>query len=275
MAENLQQGEEYVEEQSTDVEASEKKGLALNKTILLAGAGVLLVVIIVGGFFLQTMKKATKNDNPVSGLVEPSPDAPQEEWDAYYEQLEADSYNASDDDEIDFFGSGEIFTDGTQDTTPTSTLSYSNLEVELLRSWGYTGDEIEFHASIGTTVDSLVEYSKSLQEDALLEIYHKGTKEYRRLLKNTWLGQKNMHIPDDCSTYYSETFTYNLDYDKVPPKGSQLILKLDLEDGGNAFMFTTPDRWQQLKDSGNIVVSITYAVINDFRVITEIKEVMQ
>lgn len=273
MAENLQQGEEYVEEQSTDNEASEKKEMNLVRTALIAVAGVVLVVIFAGGFFLQSARKATKNDKPVSGLVVPDADASQEEWDAYYESMEEAT---NDDDEIDFFGSGQTFDDNTSDVTPSEgSLIYSDAEVEKLRSWGYTGDEIELHSSMGTSVDSLVDYSKLLQEDALLEIYNKGTKEYKRLLKNTWLGQKNMKLPSDCSTYFLETYNYNLDYHKVSPKGSQLILRLDLEEGGNAFMFIPPDRWQQLKDDGNIVVSITYAVINDFKVITEIKEVMQ
>ena len=152
-----------------------------------------------------------------------------------------------------------------------------------LRKRGYTADEIEFSYDEGISFDDLVKEAdseiKEEQEEVLKELSDTGSDAYKELLNMTWLQGNDLVITDAVQDeqgnldVYTETKTMNIDYDKVPPKGSQLFLKCYCKDYGVAFMTTDPNRWCQLDDSGNILVTVEVTYWNGTPVITSITEI--
>jgi len=65
------------------------------------------------------------------------------------------------------------------------------------------------------------------------------------------------------STYQNGTTVLNLDYEKVGCYGKQCWLKVYLNEESTFFIFVTPKRYTELKDSGNIVLSLEFTNIGD------------
>ena len=159
-----------------------------------------------------------------------------------------------------------------------SEFAYSDSEVELLRLNGYTGYEIEEYAALGYPVDSLVEEAEAERESLLAEEYadllDSASPEYQELRNKTWLGQKEFPIDAGTEPLTKYTQNMNLDYEKVTASGYQLWLKLYVKEDLAVFMTVAPDRWNNLADSGNIVVQLEYVKMeNGYIVITNITEI--
>lgn len=167
----------------------------------------------------------------------------------------------------------DISASGTEEV---STFTYTDSELAELRAYGYTGPEIEEFQSQAMPASNLVEDARAAQEAVQKEILDSlsdtTSPEYQELLNSTWLGGEPLTITptDDYST---EIVSYNADYDKVAPRGTQLFINVHLEDGTNVFMPMHPVRWVELKDSGNINVEYTVVTYGTAKVVTEIHEV--
>lgn len=158
-----------------------------------------------------------------------------------------------------------------------SKLIYSAEEVKALRKWGYTASELEIASRDGLSASDLVasarEDREAAQEEALAAVMDTASDEYKYLLNQTWLGSE----PLDVSTFapgtpYSLfTRTVNADYEKCDTYGHQCFVKVYLDEGP-AFMNVLPTRYNELPQSGNIVVDISEITIEGVSVITDIKE---
>ena len=162
--------------------------------------------------------------------------------------------------------------------TPPTTIKYSDKELALLRKYGYTTDEIEQSASLGIKAKVLLADAKEARErlayDTIKKLGDTGTPEYQEIYYNTWLqGEpRNMSGVDPSIIPVLSSATVNVDYTKLPARGPQLWVKLKLPDGQYAFMSVTPQRYVQLNDSGNMVVTINTSIQGDEKFIVSIVE---
>jgi hypothetical protein len=162
-------------------------------------------------------------------------------------------------------------------TAPT-TVKYSDKELALLRKYGYTTDEIEQSASLGIKAKVLLADAKEARErlayDTIKKLGDTGTPEYQEIYYNTWLqGEpRNLNGVDPSVIPVLSSATINVDYTKLPARGPQLWVKLKLPDGQYAFMSVTPQRYVQLNDSGNMVVTINTSTQGNEKFIVSIVE---
>ena len=164
-----------------------------------------------------------------------------------------------------------------ENPTEPEEFKYTDEQKELLRSYGFTGTDIENFERDQFDPNEAVKRVIALREAAEANIwkeYYAGRgKRFKRLENLTYFGNKPRKVPKGAvdSTYYEQL---NVDYEKVPLYGGQCFLKIILKDRGtNAFMCIEPDRWRQLKKKGNIVVGITYSFIKKKAFITNIVEI--
>lgn len=164
-------------------------------------------------------------------------------------------------------------------TNPYAYLNYSEDEVTLLRGYGYTGDEIEYHSQQGTSVDTLVgdainEINKQ-NESWRNSILDAASPEYQALLEKTYLGGN----PTQSSCTNEQvggygTYRENVDYRKCGVYNYQAWIKVDTKYGELVMCMPLP-RYTELADSGNMVVEYKYAVDtnNTFLYVYDIYEV--
>lgn len=157
--------------------------------------------------------------------------------------------------------------------------SYSLQELEILRKWGYTAAEIEVAQREGITPQGLVKQAKkdreAAQKEALMEVFDTASPEYQRLYNLTWLSGDSIDLSglDPKAVYNTLVHTENVDFEKCGAQGTQLFIKLYLDNGTHAFMTLSPARYITLPDAGNIVVSISEVEMGDIKVIVDIHEV--
>ncbi len=88
------------------------------------------------------------------------------------------------------------------------------------------------------------------------------------------MGQADLTYDEDTTQYGYYYEVMNVDYIKLPAKGHQLFIKFFLENGDAVFMTVTPERYLELKESGNIVVRVSYTQTADGkRIITDMIEI--
>lgn len=207
-----------------------------NKTFMFIGIGVVaLLIILVAAYFL--MNKGSKETDESETFVEET---------------------------LDWGFEETIVWEFETETVPV--FEYTSEEIKELRAAGYTGNEIEFYMTQERPAQELLEEAEQEQseyvERFIAPYYDDTSDEYRRNLRNTWLGLEERRDVSDFSTIsftYSET--KNLDFEKVPIYGDQIFLKVYLDDVTHDkyfFMSCMPDRYLQLGDSGNIVVQYNY-----------------
>ncbi len=157
----------------------------------------------------------------------------------------------------------------------TPVFTYTSEELEQLRAWGYTGDEIEAEQLKETPAADLVAASKQAQEEARAALSNPESPEYQALLNQTWLGEVAVTVPvydPETSEVGTTTLTLNADYEKMPAHGTNLFLRVKLEDGSHHFMEVSPYRYSQLADSGNIVVTYDYLLLDGKVFINNMRE---
>lgn len=159
--------------------------------------------------------------------------------------------------------------------------SYSMDERDLLRVNGYTADDIERFEIEERNPSELIKESESRRKelyDYEIKPYLDGASDkYKSLESMTWIGTGDMSplILNTETINYEERYgSYNCDFIKIPPKGSQLFVKLDLMDfNKEIFMTMTPERYNELPESGNIVVVIEYnKYADDSILVTDVQE---
>lgn len=160
--------------------------------------------------------------------------------------------------------------------------SYTVEERETLRDNGYTADDIERYEADERDPYSLVQEAEQRRQEIYDEevkpILDGASPKYKALEKMTWLGTGVMSqqiLNNEEGSYEERYGTYNTDYIKVDPHGSQLFIKLTLKELNNQdiFMTLTPSRFNELDKSGNIVVVIEYNKYADGSIlVTDVQE---
>lgn len=257
MSEKMEQGETY-EEVTTDesAETPAKTG-HMDKVKIIALA--LVAVFVIGALFIFVLGKKNGASTNDSG-------------DDYSYDDSGDSY------------SDEFWEEDTQSAQEIYTGNFTDKEIESLRKWGYTGDEIEYYMNSGLDYDTLVSSAKELQSDAQKEVIDElndtASGAYKKLLNMTWLGGKDFKVkkinPDTDENGISyEDIIENVDYVKCGAKGKQLFIRCTLDDGTNIFMMVPPERWVTMRKKGNIVIQYTLESYGKTKVITAVAEVEQ
>lgn len=258
--------EETVEEseEAEEKPAKQKKSFSVNPKIIgLSCAGVALVLII-GAVLIWSGVQKDKAQQQANA-------------DAVFQNLKDQEELQERNPEL-FEENGETQAEQ-QPVVQQSSVSYSKKEVEALRLWGYTADEIEISSRDGIPAKTLVDQAKFdrqlAQKEALDAVRDTASPEYQELLNKTWLGGAplNLDAVDPNVIYNNTSRKMNVDYEKCGAQGSQLFLKLYLDDGTAAFMAVTPNRWKELNDSGNIVVEVTWREAGELRIVTDVHEV--
>lgn len=157
--------------------------------------------------------------------------------------------------------------------------SYTAEEVRELRDNGYTGDEIERYQTDEVSASELVEEAKArrraLYEEELAPYKDATSEEFKTLLSNTWAGGEELTYDGNVEMFERYSTTMNVDYVRLPARGSQLWLKLLLESGRVLFMSVTPEQYDTYRESGNIVVYVEYTVTGDGAlIVTNMTEVV-
>lgn len=145
----------------------------------------------------------------------------------------------------------------------------TSFEIKDLRSYGYTGDEIEYSISHGFDTDAMIERAKAELDEVNRESWERtsdaASDEYKYLMSMTYLGQPDSdEVIDQSQVEFldritlSTDVTINCDYEKCPMKGMQLYLKCKVANDTYYWYPVTPDRWVTLPDKGNIVLRITF-----------------
>lgn len=144
--------------------------------------------------------------------------------------------------------------------------SYTPDELAQLRAAGYTGDEIEQHAANQVPAADLIKDAEVAREayiqEAMAPLFDTASDEYKDYISQTWLALPESKVINE----WQETAGYyvvreNLDYEKIDVHGSQLFIKIYLDDNEHEnwfFCLVTPDEWNKLDDAGNIIVNYKY-----------------
>lgn len=143
---------------------------------------------------------------------------------------------------------------------------YTPEEITQLRAAGYTGDEIESYQSQMVPAEDLIKQAEAARDawvqEAIAPLYDTASDEYKHYVSQTWLTlpqRTDMTEWTMLASYYTER--KNLDYEKIDVYGNQLFIKVYLDDNAHAdwfFLCVSPDEWNKLKDSGNVIVNYTY-----------------
>lgn len=261
--EEIEETEETVEEEAEEKPVKQKKSFSVNPKIIgLSCAGVALVLAI-GAVLIWSGVQKDKAQHQANA-------------DAVFQNLKDQEDLQARNPEL-FEDNSE--TQAEQPIVQQSSVSYSKKEVEALRLWGYTADEIEISSRDGIPAKTLVDQAKFdrqlAQKEALDAVRDTASPEYQELLNKTWLGGAPLNLDSvDPNVIYNNTSKkLNVDYEKCGAQGSQLFLKLYLDDGTAAFMTVTPNRWKELAETGNIVVEVTWREAGDLRIVTDVHEV--
>lgn len=263
MAEILQQGENYEENDNGPEKDLTPNNNNKNKIAMIAIAGVVIAVFAIL-LIIVVMRKTTPSDANVDIDTDISDDMGDNSdfW------SDADSDTGDD----DFF---EDF-DASVDVQPEAPVDSS--ERTELRKYGYSNDEIEYAATMGIASEQLIADAIKLQEETAEEFVKeagkKGSKAYKKLLRDTWLGGDVLSVPDVVTDdiQYLEQITINCDYKKIEPHGSQLWLKCNCKEYGNVFLNIDCKRWNQLEDKGNIVVCLSVEDYYGTKVVVDVVE---
>lgn len=223
--------------------------IAIGATVLIIGAGIVAMSISSAKREAQAEQEIQDNFDRVNEMFEAGKKDP-----AQFQEQEEEVHETA---------------------APTS---YTEKELTALRKWGFTASEIEIASRDGLSAKELVASARAdreeAQKEALAAVSDTASDEYKYLLNKTWLGQDPLDISKFTSDimYNQMTYTDNADFEKIEPRGRQCFIKVYLSDGSVAFMDLTPSRYNELPESGNIVVEVYYVDVEGTWVITSITE---
>ena len=251
--------EEEEEKPKQKKKKQKKRSVATTKKLIVLGIGstALIVVMVVTSIGMSVKRKAAaeaKRQEELYAEVAKS-----------YTPLESDNTSET-----------EPATE--QQDVSTSGSSYTDKELRALRKWGYTASEISIAERDGLSAKDLVASAKEdreeAQKEALAAVSDTASDEYKNLLDKTWLGGEELDVSGFTSDliYMPSERVENVDYVKCEPHNQQCFIKLMLDNGVPAFMYITPDRYNELPDTGNMVVDIQTVTAGDVEVITSISE---
>lgn len=275
----LNQGEEYVVDDNTSEAADEstentKSGIThiygIPKQYVIIGAVVIIAVILVVVLFAT---RSTGSDDVVIPSVE-------NESDTFFDAGTDDSAFSSGSDTTTSttntssaggFSSGDDTTSSNtivEDTNVSSSLN-SDETVILLRKLGYTGDEIQLAQQLGLDLQKLISEAQLLREqeaqEQLAKAMDTASPEYQQMYYNSIfclpkVTFEGFDATADSAVNRDSYYVVNADYEKVPTYGNQLWIKVKIANNTYVFYSITPERYQKLPDSGNIVVKVYYTL---------------
>lgn len=134
----------------------------------------------------------------------------------------------------------------------------------LLKSYGYTGDEIEMAQQLGLSTEQLVTAAQAVMDqrnaESLERMSDHASKEYQTMHEYSIFSMpKHKFVETEYTgenVYEEKSFTVNADFEKVPTYGNQLMLKVKVANNLYGFMVVDPERFQDLPKSGNMVVEV-------------------
>lgn len=159
-------------------------------------------------------------------------------------------------------------TKAVKDTSALDALNLSDGNL-VLKSYGYTGDEIELAQSLGLSVEQLVSAAQAKRDEVTAESLERmsdhASKEFQLMYDYSQYSMphyKYYPIDDYADTWVLKegSFMVNSDYEKCPTYGYQLQLKVKVANNTYAYMPVTPQRWKELDDEGNMVVTVYYTL---------------
>lgn len=159
-------------------------------------------------------------------------------------------------------------TKAVQDTSALDALNLSDGNL-ILKSYGYTGDEIALAQSLGLSVEQLVSAAQvkrdAVTAESLERMSDHASKEFQLMYDYSQYSMPHYNyypIDDYADTWVLKegNFMVNSDYEKCPTYGHQLQLKVKVANNTYAYMNVTPQRWKELDDEGNMVVSVHYSL---------------
>lgn len=162
-------------------------------------------------------------------------------------------------------------------SAPTS--FYTEEDRELLRKWGFSGEEIQSYEEQQVPANDLVEKTKKDQIEAQQEVLNaldnKKSKAYKKLIANTWLELDPVTgtFSSDPTDYAEFEAVDNADYSKVPARGNQFWLRITLSDKTVIFMPVSPYEYASKEKSGNINIRYRYFLCNEVKYISYIEEI--
>lgn len=264
----LIQGEEYEGEDDDDIDPDEDedKSSTLNKKVIIFLAIGLMVagIVIVVAISLFKGGNLSKKDDNVEGAAN---------------KFETMQQEQQEDEDIDI---DALFADQNETSIQTG---YTESDRSSLRGAGYTGPEIERFEKEEKPVDELLLKAK-VEKDRFLQSRYKeldiearkteASDAYKELRDYTWLcGTPKELVYDETESYTTEIEKYNASYEKIPMRGSACLIKLTLDaDKGYEPVFYNihPERYAQLKDKGNMVVTYDVVTYNGEKYICNIQE---
>lgn len=167
--------------------------------------------------------------------------------------------------------SGSASDNRTAVSDPYTYISYSGSEVQSLRANGYTGDEIEYAAQQGRSYDELISEANAAREAANREwmdtVLNSASDGYKDLMNRTFLGlPTTAETTEGREVYHVETKKENVDYEKIGVYNYQAWVKLHLS-FGDIFYLMPLDRYDDLANTGNIVISYSVRSDVDYNII--------
>ena len=141
---------------------------------------------------------------------------------------------------------------------------------ESLRKYGYTGDEISVAQRMGIPLEDLIYHSDEMMqaaaEEAALAAEDVNSDSYKEMKKFSIFSLKAFKFENyegRPETLKTDSIVVNADYEKCPTRGYQLFLKIKFAENAYVFHAITPERWNVLPQTGNIVVRIRYTYIGN------------
>jgi len=161
--------------------------------------------------------------------------------------------------------------------------TYTEEERALLRSYGFTGDQIESFEFMEEDIAAIINKEKENREavftdeyKAFLRTSNESTDEkYTYFLANTYLGLKPQKFNEKDTVYEYLTITENADYYKMQLQGYQPTLKVRLKNNMVLYFQVSPERYFSLPASGNIVLKFDYVKYKGCKFIINVIEVKE
>lgn len=144
---------------------------------------------------------------------------------------------------------------------------YSSEQIEQLRSFGYTGTEIEQYATEEKSFYELKQEAEDARKEwlnaAIEPFMDTASDEFKYAYNSTWLNLQPVDMNAIQSTYGFYENTENLTYEKIPLYGHQLYIRVFLNPEKTDWFLLeiTPERYHELADQGNIVVTYGYNTV--------------
>ena len=149
--------------------------------------------------------------------------------------------------------------------------SYTDDEKSMLRARGYTAEDIEEGERLETDAKELIDKAdqerKEYLDKTMKPLFDTASPEYKRNAATTWLGLKDnmdgIKKIKKSIPYTEYEAIKNFDYERIPIRGHQPFIKIYIDGTKHKdwiFMSVSPQRYNELKARGNIIVRFNYIV---------------